>query len=64
LHAQHDEIASLNNQAFVAKHVEAGVFSSVVYKNSYHMLTIDRDRYILFQDVIEFLKRLEVHRPD
>jgi carboxylesterase len=62
LHAQHDEIASLANQVFVARHVEAAVFSSVVYKNSYHMLTIDRDRYALFQDVIEFLKRLEVHR--
>ena len=62
LHAQNDEIASLANQVFVARHVEAGAFSAIVYKNSYHMLTIDRDRYTLFNDVVGFLKRIEISK--
>jgi len=58
LHARHDEIASLANPAFVASHAQPDMVSTVIYENSYHMLTIDRDRYAMFQDIVGFLKRL------
>jgi len=61
LHAKNDEIASLENTAFFAKYVDPDKISINIYENSYHMLTIDRDRYKMFQDILLFLKTFEGH---
>lgn len=44
IHAQHDEIASLRNTRYLAKNWQKNHFQQLILMDSYHMVSIDRER--------------------
>jgi carboxylesterase len=56
-HATEDDVASLENAYLVARSV-SGPTEMLLLKDSYHMITIDRERRTLIQGSAEFFSRI------
>jgi carboxylesterase len=54
IHARHDDIASLDNAITLQRHL-AGVVDTLVLEDSYHLVTVDRQRHLVGERVIEFM---------
>jgi carboxylesterase len=52
-----DDISSLANARLIEKQVR-GPVEMVLLHDSYHMITIDRDRHIVMAKAIEFVDRI------
>ncbi len=57
IHAANDDVASAKNAHLVVDRVSAPT-ELVLLENSYHMITIDRERHIVFKRSAEFFKRI------
>ncbi len=57
VHATEDDVSSLANADLVSKHVQ-GPVERLLLENSYHMVTIDSDRRLLTEHVIDFVRRI------
>lgn len=57
IHAANDDVASAKNARLVVERVSAPT-ELVLLENSYHMVTIDRERHIVFKRSTEFFKRI------
>ena len=62
IHAADDDIASVKNAQLVVDRVNAPT-ELVLLDNSYHMITIDRERNIVIQRSAEFFKRIIAGSP-
>jgi len=56
LHAIEDDVASPRNAEFVALNVGSKVVRTVLYHNSYHVLTIDNDKQAVADETIGFFR--------
>lgn len=54
IHARHDDIASLNNAITLQRRL-GGVVDTMVLEDSYHLVTVDRQRHLVGERVIEFM---------
>lgn len=54
VHARHDDIASLDNAITLQRHL-GGVVDTMVLEDSYHLITVDRQRHLVGERVIEFM---------
>jgi len=57
VHATEDDVSSLANADLVARQVQ-GPVERLFLENSYHMVTIDSDRRLLAERVIDFVRRI------
>nr|WP_315465248.1 alpha/beta fold hydrolase [uncultured Rhodoferax sp.] len=57
IHARHDDVSSLANATLIARQVQAPV-EMVVLRDSYHMVTIDRERRTVAARAVDFSRRL------
>lgn len=57
-HSSHDDVSSLANAQQVMRRVQ-GPAELLLLHNSYHMITIDSDRRLLTERVIEFVSRID-----
>jgi carboxylesterase len=60
-HATEDDVASLNNAHLVAQSV-SGPVEMLLLEDSYHMITIDRERRLLIDRSAEFFARIAAGR--
>lgn len=54
IHAEEDDIADITNSHFVVANV-SGQVEMVVLQDSYHMITIDRERKLVAQKTVDFI---------
>ena len=54
VHARHDDIASLDNAITLQRNL-GGVVDTMVLEDSYHLITVDRQRHLVGERVIEFM---------
>jgi carboxylesterase len=57
LHAIDDDVASTRSAEFVARNVRTSEVRTVLYRESYHILTMDNDRDAVADETIGFFKR-------
>jgi carboxylesterase len=57
LHAIDDDVASTRNAEFVARHIRASDVRTVLYRGSYHILTMDNDKDAVADETIGFFRR-------
>jgi carboxylesterase len=57
LHALDDDVASTRNAEFVARSICAPDVRTVLYRDSYHILTMDNDRDAVADETIAFFQR-------
>src|SRR5207244_9714652 len=57
LHAIDDDVASTRSAEFVARNIDAREVRTVLYRESYHILTMDNDRDAVADDTIGFFRR-------
>ena len=58
LHAREDDVASLNNLWELEHRWHGGALTSVILEDSYHMISVDNERYRVCQEVLAFLNAL------
>lgn len=58
VHATEDDVASIKNAQLIARRVQHAYVETVLLKNSYHMVTIDRERRIVISKSAEFFQRI------
>ena len=58
LHANEDEVASLENVRFIQMNWKTSLLHCHVLENSYHMISWDNDRAEVCQKVVDFLEEL------
>ncbi len=58
IHAKEDDMASLNNARFVMNNIGSTHKKLVILENSYHMITIDKEKDKVAQEAISFLSGL------
>lgn len=56
MHAKEDDIANIETNSGLVERLVSGPKKMVVLENSYHLITIDRDRKKVIQDSVEFFK--------
>jgi len=56
LHAIEDDVASPRSASFVALNVGSSVVRTVLYRDSYHILTLDNDKESVAQEAIGFFR--------
>jgi carboxylesterase len=56
LHAIEDDVASPRSSEFVALNVSSPQVRTVLYRNSYHILTIDNDKESVAEETIAFFR--------
>ena len=61
-HSSHDDVSSLANAKLVTSRVQ-GPVEQLLLHNSYHMITIDSDRRLLTERIIEFAARIADSAP-
>jgi carboxylesterase len=61
-HSSHDDVSSLANAKLVTSRVQ-GPVEQLLLHNSYHMITIDSDRRLLTDRIIEFAARIADASP-
>lgn len=57
IHPREDDRASLKNNAFVLQRSLAGLVDTVVLDDSYHVITMDRQRSVVVERSVEFVER-------
>ena len=57
MHASNDDIASLKNAQLVVDRISAPT-ELILLKNSYHMITVDRERNIVIDRSVDFFNRI------
>ncbi len=58
MHAQEDDMTSIKNSQYVLKHIASPNKSLVVLDDSYHMITIDKQKDKVAQEAIKFINGL------
>ena len=58
LHSSHDDIADINTNAKVVEHSVAAPTKFVPLEDSYHMITIDRQRRQVIEESIDFFRNI------
>jgi carboxylesterase len=61
LHAREDDITSIRNAGYLAANLGGNV-EKILLENSYHMITLDRERDLVIDHSISFLRRSEPRR--
>ena len=56
MHAIEDDVASPRSAEFVALNVGATEVRTILYRNSYHILTIDNDKQSVADETIGFFR--------
>jgi carboxylesterase len=72
LHAIDDDVASTRSAEFVARHIQTSEVRTILYRDSYHILTMDNDRDAVADETIGFfgkygaqpVKAEAAHAPD
>ncbi len=54
LHAIDDDVASTRSAEFVARHIGSSQVRTILYHNSYHILTLDNDKEAIADETIAF----------
>jgi carboxylesterase len=62
IQAREDDVASLSNMFYLQRHL-GGPVQSMVLDDSYHLITIDRQRSQVNQRVCDFVKDIRGERP-
>lgn len=57
LHAREDDYAGLDNAAYLQREL-AGPVDLVVLEDSYHMVTVDRQRHVVLERTADFVSRI------
>ena len=57
LHPREDDYAALNNLSYLQQNL-AGIVDTVVLNDSYHIVTIDRQRHIVVERTAAFIERI------
>jgi len=57
-HAKEDDMTSLKNSRYVFEHIGSSNKSLVVLENSYHMITIDKDKDKVSQELADFFSKI------
>ncbi len=57
LHPREDDYAALSNAFYLQRNL-GGVVDLVVLDDSYHLVTIDRQRHIVVERTLSFLERM------
>ncbi len=57
LHAREDDYAGLDNAAYLQREL-AGPVDLVVLEDSYHMVTVDRQRHVVLERTVDFISRI------
>ncbi|MCK0196736.1 alpha/beta fold hydrolase [Ancylobacter sp. 6x-1] len=63
LQAREDDVASVRNASFLAARL-GGQAEKILLEDSYHMITIDRERDLVVAHSLDFLRRLEARRAE
>lgn len=58
VHATEDDVASLRNARLIARRVQHAQVQTVLLKDSYHMVTIDRERRTVIRESATFFQRI------
>ena len=58
MHAQEDDMTSLKNARFVYGHIGSSDKTLIILEDSYHMITIDKEKNKVAEEVIKFLNKL------
>lgn len=61
LHAREDDVTSIRNAAYIAAHI-GGAVEKILLDDSYHLITLDRERDLVIDHTIGFLRRTELAR--
>jgi carboxylesterase len=56
-HAREDDMVSIANARYLLEHIGSADKRLVVLEDSYHMITIDREKDLVAQEVIKFLNK-------
>lgn len=56
LHAIEDDVASPSSASFVALNIRSSVVRTILYHNSYHILTLDNDKQSVADETIGFFR--------
>ena len=57
VHAKEDDMTSLKNAQYIYKHIASANKTLVVLEDSYHMVTIDKEKNKVAEEVIKFLNK-------
>lgn len=57
VHARHDDVASLRNALYLQRHL-GGPVDSLILEDSYHLVTLDRQRHLVTERVLSFVDAL------
>jgi len=60
MHAIEDDVASPRSAEFVALNIGSSHVRTILYRNSYHVLTLDNDKHSVAQESIGFFRALAV----
>jgi carboxylesterase len=63
LHPREDDMASLNNSIFIQRKL-GGLVELVVLDDSYHIITLDRQRHLVVDRTVAFAQGLELQRAN
>lgn len=58
VHAQHDDVSSVANAEVIAKRAQQAQVEIVLLHDSYHMITIDRERRTVINQAVAFVERV------
>lgn len=58
MHSQNDDIANIKTNSGLVAHAVSGPIKMVPLENSYHMITIDRDRKTVIRESVDFFSSL------
>jgi carboxylesterase len=64
LHAIDDDVASTRSPQFVARNIDTREVRTVLYRESYHILTMDNDRDAVADETIAFFRRHGAQTPE
>ncbi|WP_413988551.1 alpha/beta hydrolase [Labrys okinawensis] len=62
LHAREDDVTSIRNASYIAANI-GGPIEKILLEDSYHLITLDRERELVTDHTIAFLHRMERLRP-
>lgn len=62
LHARQDDVTSIKNASYIAARI-GGRMEKILLDDSYHMITLDRERDLVARHSVAFIQRLEL-RPE
>ncbi|WP_297322226.1 alpha/beta fold hydrolase [uncultured Bartonella sp.] len=62
MHAKNDDIANIETNSGLVAHSVAGPVKMTALENSYHMVTIDRDRKKVIQESVDFFQSIKLRR--